>query len=284
MIFLRPYCLFAFIPLAMLAFYLWFRPQSKLDWQKVCDSTLLNFFLHTQTQRAFWMTYWPFVFSLSLLVFALAGPSWHQLPTSMGQIQKPIMVVMDLSTQMLMDDVSPSRLERSKMLLQDWLKAHRDAQWGLVVFSDFPFVVTPMTSDIDNILTFLPLLTPKLLPIGGYQVTKAIDKGAQLLKQAGFSSGKMILISGQSLQPGTLKNLPKGVDLKVLSVGVDTDFKKSSQEISNWIDDLGLHQATYCASNYRELQWEDEGRLFLFLAMLPLMFVFRKGWFLRLWV
>jgi Ca-activated chloride channel homolog len=300
---LRPWWLLALIPVVILAVYWWMRPQKQNDWQKICDAPLLAYFKHEQSNRQWISTWLAIMFSLSCMVLALAGPTWHKDKLHLGQVQKPVMILLELSTRMMLDDVSPNRLERAKFLIEDWLKKYPDMQWGMMVFSKMPFLVSPLTSDTQNILNFLPVLNPQLLPVNGYDVQSSLKKTIEVMAQIGVESGKVVVISSHS---------PTAQDLKTIEL-----LSKHGTQIA-WIEDapiqkkhlldvyaklflfwnikyasdvggIWLHKEFHDQSKYQRLQnevwqWRDEGRWFLLLGMLPLVLVFRKGWFLRLWV
>jgi Ca-activated chloride channel family protein len=299
-IFLRPWCLLALIPIFVIATYWWFRPQKQNDWQHICDPQLLDYLNYTQTNHQWRKTWLCVMCSFVFMVIGLAGPSWHKMPVALGQIQKPVMVILDLSPHMLLDDVSPSRIERAKFLLEDILKHHQEMQWGLLVFSQMPFLVSPITNDVQNILNFLPVISPQILPVAGYDMLKALDKAKNVLSQAGYVYGKLLVISSRSPDDVITHRI---LDLKQQSYDVfwvDAASKQYDDADKSSIPRVGLKQATLAIQKWLEqgffmqkkehirgnktMQWKDEGRWFVALAMLLLMGVFRKGWFLRLWV
>jgi Ca-activated chloride channel family protein len=247
-----------------------------------------------------WISTWlSLLLSLALMVFALAGPAWKRLPTPVGELQKPVVILLDLSSHMYLDDITPNRLERAKFLIEDSLKAHPDIQWGLIVFSQMPFVVSPMTNDVQNILNFLPALQPKILPVGGYNIIKALSKAKQLVQQAGFLEAKILVISSQKPQTDFIKEAQKlateGLDIAWVedsSLARQIQIKQfdymtirnATLELAKWLDKGFDYHVKTLKTLAPVMQWKDEGRWFLLLAMIPLLAVFRKGWFMRLWV
>lgn len=299
-VFLRPWWLLAYLPVLCIGLYWWFRPQSITDWQKHCDAKLLDYLKYTHGNQKWFSTWILLMISMSLMVFSLAGPSWKKIPSAVGQLQKPVMVVLDLSTNMLLDDITPSRLERAKFLIEDSLKANPELQWGLLVFSQQVFLVSPLTNDIQNILNFLPVLTPKLLPVGGYDANLALHEAQKYIHATGLMSGKILIISSRAPSIGTLDLLkslvrsgyslawvndasifpkvqfPKGVEVY--------DIKSAHEKIEAWLNQGFSLTTKQLQTKTKLMQWQDQGRWFVGLAMLALMMVFRKGWFLRLWV
>ena len=298
--FLRPWYFLGLIPVLLIAAYWWFRPQQQNDWQKVCEPRLLTYLQHVQNNHQWRWTWLCVMRSMLMMVIGLAGPSWRQEASIIGQVQKPIMVVMDLSLQMLVDDILPSRLDRAKFLLQDMLNQHQDMQWGFMVFSEMPFLVSPVTNDKQNILNFLPEISPELLPVHGYNVKKALDKAKFYLEQAGYAYGKFVIISSHEPDSNVLdwsesvkkqgfevvwiydtaKSLKPNKSTGILVM----DIKYASSRIHYWLNQGFFMAQQQRLNSSKVLQAKDEGRWFVMMAMVLLMNVFRKGWFLRLWV
>ena len=298
-VWLRPWWLLAYIPVLAIAMYWWFRPQTQSDWHQHCDPRLLNYLQYSHNNRKWIGTWGALLFSMSMMVLALAGPSWQRLATPIGQVQKPVMIVLDLSTSILLDDITPSRLQRAKFLIEDSLKAHPDMQWGLEVFSLMPFLVSPMTNDSENILNFLPVLAPKILPVGGYNPMKALQKASDDILQSGYDKGKIIMIASHPptddilnlsdelakqgmhiawVEDSSIQRQFKDARLAYMSI------KNAHDELSPWLKQGFSLNTASLKTGKTVMQYKDDGRWFLLLAMIPLLAVFRRGWFLRLWV
>lgn len=292
-IWLRPFFLLGLFPVWLLGWYLWRKKTVHPDWQKICDPIFLKHFSYTQTNRLWFGTWLSLMLSLSLLVVSLAGPSWKKQFVKSRKTEQAVVLVWDLSQAMLLDDVSPTRVDRSRILIQELLTHHPEAQWGLVVFSGMPFVVTPISQDIHHILNFLPILNPSILPIKGYQLEPALKEAHNLLKQAHYSSGRVIVLSSKPPPKNINKMFNADTSWAWVNVFKDTSLMMSrdrvwpiseaSQPLIDWLNQDQLFSKTI-QNHEKMLQYEDMGRYFLFLGMLPLLMVFRKGWFLRLWV
>lgn len=293
LIWMRPYFLLALLPFMLLAFFLWKKPQTHQDWHKVCDTRLLNYFSQKHVNRSWIWTWLLLVFSMLMFIIALAGPSIQKHQVKTGRLAKANMIILDLSSPMLMDDITPNRLERSKLIIQDILNSHPDFQWGMLVFSKIPFVVTPISSDINNILNFLPILKPDILPINGYDVEKAIHKAIILFKQAKYPSGKIVVFSSQPPPPHFEKIADKNFQIAWINVYANATVnenlrvwpaKIALEPLNLWLEKKDLSTLKIHATQEKLSQAEDIGRYFLLIGMLAFMMIFRKGWFLRLWV
>lgn len=292
MIFLRPWFLLCLPLLGLIAVYLWRKPGKHQDWYKLCDKALLVFFQQGQTDTSWRFTWAAMMLALLLINIALSGPAWQKQPMKMTSIQEPVIIILDLSTAMLQDDISPNRLQRSKMLIQDLLLKYPQKQWGFLVFSNMAYVVTPITTDIQHIMNFLPVISPNILPAGGYQIDAAINTAKQLLTQSGYTSGQLLVMSSKPPTTADI-NLPTFIDIAWVNVApknqvsMNAQFPqfniKQSKAIKSWLDRSSWHNRQLQSSAFKLNLYHDEGRWFLAVALLPLILVFRKGWLIQLW-
>ena len=77
-----------------------------------------------------------------------------------------ILLVLDLSTSMLAEDISPNRVEASKQVAADFVRGRRNDRIGLVVFSGQAFTQCPLTLDYDIVLEILDGLEVGLIEDG----------------------------------------------------------------------------------------------------------------------
>jgi Ca-activated chloride channel family protein len=159
----------------------------------------------------------------SLAVVALAGPSWERLPVPAYRSDEALVAVLDLSLSMDAADVQPTRLARAKLKLLSLLERREAGQTALVVFSAHAFTVTPLTSDTRTIAALISSLSTDIMPSRGSYPAAGLDKGAQLLRQAGLSRGELLLITDAQPSPRSLEAAgalrAEGITVHVLAVG-----------------------------------------------------------------
>ena len=178
------------------------------------------------------------------------------------------------------------------MLIQDMLAKYPEKQWGFLVFTNMAYVVTPITTDIQNILNFLPVISPQILPSKGYNLNLALNKAKELLRQSGFESGQLLIISSKPAEKNDLK-LPDFIDIAwinaapMIEQSFPTDYPqfniRQTKAIDAWLKRPKLHAKKLQSSKNSVIQYHDEGRWFLAFALIPLALVFRKGWLIQLW-
>jgi len=111
---------------------------------------------------------WLLLLALALGLVALARPRWGEPRDFAVEQAREVMIALDLSRSMLVDDVAgASRLDRARELLRGLLDRLQGERVGLIVFAGTAYVQVPLSSDYRIIREFLPLLEPGYVPRGG---------------------------------------------------------------------------------------------------------------------
>lgn len=221
--FLRPYWFLALIPLALLLWMSYQAYRNDSGWQNVCDRRLLPYLL--MIHRSASQVWWVGLLGLGWLVtiLALAGPTWSKQTQPVFSMQKAQMIVLDLSRSMGAADLKPTRLMRARFKVADILAHSQEGQTGLVVFAGDAFVVSPLTQDAATITALLPALDPAIMPVQGSRADLGLRKAAELLQQAGFKQGEILLvadgINGESTLTTARQLRNEGFRVSVLAVG-----------------------------------------------------------------
>jgi Ca-activated chloride channel family protein len=194
---LRPQALWLLLGMPLLA-WLWWRRRRRADvWRGLVDAHLLPHLLVGGGRATRWGVLVP-VLGYGLAVFALAGPSWHKVPQPTWQTRAPLVVALDLSDRVLASDLPPSRLLQARAKLASLLRERQGGQVALLVYGGDAFTVAPLTPDSANVALFLDALSPAIVPVSGQRADLAIERGVELLQQAGFPHGQILLMSDQA--------------------------------------------------------------------------------------
>lgn len=115
--------------------------------------------------------------ALGILLLALAGPRWGNRYQEVSRKGADIMVLVDVSRSMMVEDVKPYRLERARREILDLLRVIEGDRIGLTAFAGAAFVQCPLTLDYAALEMFLSSLEPGIIPVPGTDLGKAIDTG-----------------------------------------------------------------------------------------------------------
>lgn len=300
--FLRPWWLLMILPVLGLALAFWRQTPKLHAWAEVCDPHLLNHLLQGKGQGKRTMSLLCLFLSLLLMTASVAGPVWYKLPVATYKPVQPRVLVLDMSDNMLANDLTPNRLARAKFKLHDLFARKGIGQFGLVVFTGEPFIVSPLTDDGQTISSLLSSLTPDIMPVTGQNLDSAMSEASKLIQQAGYEQGQILVLTADSPSSAAITLARKLAGSSIFSsiMPVKSDIKlnplfqsfanagggqllrytSDSDDLDQWINASKNQQFALSKDDDVPL-WRDEGRWFLIPALLLLLPVFQRGWMQR---
>jgi Ca-activated chloride channel family protein len=220
---LRPDWLWLLPVVALLTFALARRRLAPGSWQLVVDEALAPFVLSRSQIKGLTYRWWLILIGGVLATLSLAGPSWNRVEQPVFRSEQSVVIALDLSRSMDAQDLTPSRLARARLKILDILESRSSGQTALIVYSSNAFTVTPLTTDADTVASLVNSLSTDIMPSRGSYPLAAINKGRQLLEQAGVSYGEVLLITDGGTSPGAEQAAEElnsaGYTLSVLGVG-----------------------------------------------------------------
>lgn len=162
--------------------------------------------------------------ALALLIVMLARP---QLGTKISHEKRTgieTIICLDISNSMLAEDVAPSRLERSKMMVENLIDHFTNDKIGLIVFAGNAFVQLPITSDYVSAKMFLSGIDPSMMATQGTDIAAAISMASHsFTQQEGVGKAIIVITDGEDHEGGAMEAakeaLDKGMNTYVLGVG-----------------------------------------------------------------
>ncbi len=172
-------------------------------------------------------TSWPIaILTLGWLiaVIAMAGPSWQKVKLPAYNLSGARVLVMDMSRSMYATDIKPNRLTQARFKALDMLPGWKEGSTGLVTYAGDGYEVSPLTEDSHTLANLIPSLSPKIMPIPGSNAAAGIAEAIKLLKQAGNSTGDIILVTDGMSKQESAKSLAelKGTKYRVSILAMGT--------------------------------------------------------------
>src|SRR5690606_29944170 len=134
---------------------------------------------------------------------AAAGPRWGYETAEGQSLSLNIVVATDISKSMLVPDVEPNRLERSRLFARRMLRELPGDRFGLVVFAGRAYILSPLTSDHSALELYLDALDPEMVSQGGSSLAAAIAQATDLVRgsETGAGDRAVVLLSdGEALE------------------------------------------------------------------------------------
>ena len=162
--------------------------------------------------------------ALTLLIIMLARP---QMGTKISHEKRngiETMIAIDISNSMLAEDVTPSRLTKSKLLVENLVDNFINDKIGLIIFAGDAFVQLPITSDYVSAKMFLQNIDPSLIATQGTDIAGAINLAMKSFTQQEKVGRAIIVITdGEDHEGGAIEAAKvaknKGINVFILGVG-----------------------------------------------------------------
>ncbi len=168
--------------------------------------------------------FWLLQAALALSIIMLARP---QMGTSISHEKRQgieAIIAMDISNSMRAEDVSPTRLDRAKMMVENLVDHFTDDKIGLIVFAGQAFVQLPITSDFVSAKMFLQSITPEMISVQGTDLATAIDLATHsFTHQKGVGKAIVVITDGEDHEGAAIEAArdarKKGMNVYVLGIG-----------------------------------------------------------------
>ena len=160
----------------------------------------------------------------ALMGLALARPQWGELKSSGQYLGEDVVFVMDCSYSMLSTDVRPSRLQRAKLAVADFVRTQGRGRVGLVAFAGSAFLQCPLTLDYEAFQDSLAALDEKTMPIPGTDIGHALLEANRAMEKTSRRKLVVLLTDGEDLENGGVATAQKlGTNgVVIFTVGVGT--------------------------------------------------------------
>ncbi len=211
-----------------------------------------------QTDPSSWLRVVPpvmFTLTLVLLLIALARPQKTNEKVEQWTEGIDIMLLIDISESMQIQDFQPNRLEAAKETAKNFIMGRFQDRIGLVVFSGEAYSLSPLTTDYDLLSSYIEDINFDLIESRGTAIGSALAVGTNRMTESDSKSKVIILLSdgdntAGNLDPETAARLAEAYNIKIYTIAVGKegkvpfgkDFFGRTRYVENTIDETTLRQ------------------------------------------
>lgn len=191
---------------------------------KIGDKSLVRQLMPDVSAMRRRVKFWLMMVALVLLIVVLARPQMGSKISNDKRNGIETIICLDISNSMLAEDVAPSRLDKSKMLVENLVDNFTDDKIGLVVFAGDAFVQLPITSDYVSAKMFLQGANPSLITTQGTDIARAITLASNsFTQQQGVGKAIILITDGEDHEGGAMEAAKaahkKGINVFILGIG-----------------------------------------------------------------
>lgn len=221
----EPLYLYLLIVLPVLAafyFYSNYRRRKKL--RLYGDPQLLKQLMPDVSKYRPDVKFWLMLAALGMIIFMMARPQFGSKMETVKRQGIETVVALDISNSMLAEDVTPSRLEKSKKLISRLVEKFNNDKVAMIVFAGEAFTQLPITSDYISAKMFLESISPSLISTQGTDIAGTIDLGMKsFTPNEGVGRAIVLITDGENHEGGAIEAAQeaakKGIRVFVLGVG-----------------------------------------------------------------
>ncbi|MGF7111691.1 Ca-activated chloride channel family protein [Pseudomonas laurylsulfatiphila] len=236
----RPGWLLLLPVLGWLLWQLWHRKKRAGRWQMILPPAFHAALLSGGSGRDSKLPWIALGLAWLLTLLALLGPGWQRVEQTSQKPADPLVVVLELTPEMLATDVMPNRLEQARRKLFDLLQIRSDAQTAIVVYAGSAHTLVPLSDDLSTSRNLLDALKPSLMPEAGHRADLAVTKALALLEQAALGDGRILLIGSSLTEQERLgiRHALNGKSTQFLMLGIGTaEGSPITQEDGSFLKD-----------------------------------------------
>lgn len=192
---------------------------------------------------------------LALILMGLARPQKTNEKVEQWTEGIDIMIALDISQSMMIEDFTPNRLEAAKEVARNFINGRVQDRIGLVVFAGDAFSLSPLTTDYELLRSYLDDITFEMIEAKGTAIGSAMAVVTNRMSESETKSKVCILLSdgentSGNIDPITAAELASAYGIKIYTIVVGKegmvpygkDFFGRPQMIENTIDETTMRK------------------------------------------
>jgi Ca-activated chloride channel family protein len=192
---------------------------------------------------------------LALILISLARPQRTNEKVEQWTEGIDIMIALDISQSMQIEDFQPNRLEAAKQVARDFIHGRIQDRIGLVVFSGDAFSLAPLTTDYELLYSYLNDISFEMIDSRGTAIGSALAVVTNRMRESESKSKVCILLSdgdntAGNIDPITSAELAAAHNIKLYTIVVGKeglvpygkDYFGRPQMVENTVDETTMRK------------------------------------------
>ena len=168
--------------------------------------------------------------SIILIILSVSRPQKSNEKIERFSEGIDIMLVIDISESMQIEDFTPNRLESAKSVAKDFINGRFQDRIGLVVFSGESYSRCPLTTDYILLNKYIEEINFDLISTRGTAIGSAIAIATNRMRESKSKTKILILLSdgdntAGNIDPLTASEIAKAYGIKIYSIAIGKNGK-----------------------------------------------------------
>lgn len=171
-----------------------------------------------------------FALMIALLIVALARPQTSNEKVEQWTEGIDIMLVVDISRSMTIQDFKPNRLEAAKKVAKEFIAGRLQDRIGVVIFSGDAYSLAPLTTDYKLLDIYIDDISFEKIEASGTAIGSALAVATNRMRESDSKSKVVILLSdgdntAGNIDPITAAEISHAYDVKIYTIGIGKEGK-----------------------------------------------------------
>ncbi|MDN3669908.1 VWA domain-containing protein [Echinicola jeungdonensis] len=169
-----------------------------------------------------------FLLIVWMIIIALARPQRSNEKVEQYTEGIDIMLVLDISESMDLQDFEPNRLEAAKKTAIDFINGRLGDRIGMVIFAGEAFSLAPLTTDYELLTDLIGEINFEMMDAKGTAIGSAVATATNRMRKSDSKSKVMVLLSdgdnnAGNVDPGFAAELAAAMDITIYTIAVGKD-------------------------------------------------------------
>ena len=196
------------------------------QWQAFAADRLRPILIKRRSPVARWISFSLLLLACISLVIALTRPHEKAGTREEKILSRNVLIALDLSRSMRVQDVKPDRLSRAKIAIYELLDAIPNERVGIIGFAGSAYVYAPLTVDHAAVRQTVEQIDENWATLGGSNLKDAVELAIDTLKKTGQKQNALVIFSDGEKHDESLDDIASEAKLagvNILAIGIGTE-------------------------------------------------------------
>ncbi len=196
------------------------------QWQAFAADRLRPILIKRRSPVVRWISFSLLLLACISLVIALTRPHEKAGTREEKILSRNVLIALDLSRSMRVQDVKPDRLSRAKIAIYELLEELPNERVGIIGFAGSAYVYAPLTVDHAAVRQTVEQIDENWATLGGSNLKDAVELAIDTLKKTGQKQNALVIFSDGEKHDGSLDDIASEAKLagvNILAIGIGTE-------------------------------------------------------------
>ena len=223
----HPTWLFALaLPLILAVLAIVMARLRRSQWQAFAADRLRPILIKRRSPITRWISLSLLLLACICLVIALTRPHEKAGAREEKILSRNVLIALDLSRSMRVQDVKPDRLSRAKIAIYELIEELPNERIGIIGFAGSSYVYAPLTVDHAAVRQTVEQIDENWATLGGSSLRDAVELAIDTLKKTGQKQNALVIFSDGEKHDGSLDEIASEAKLagvNILAIGIGTE-------------------------------------------------------------